>query len=858
MPGDGAASAEETGLDSSEAARRLRQFGPNEVAHDRRRSGWRRLVEALKEPMFFLLLLTASVYFILGDTREGLTMLLFVVAVVAITVAQEWRTERALDALRDLAAPRAHVLRDGAWTWIPARDVVPGDFIAVVEGERVPADIRLRVATDLRTDESMLTGESEPVWKSAGDACYGGTSVLQGQGWGVVTATGAQSQLGQIGQLLASVEEHPTPLQSQIRALVRQFFLVGAALSVTVGGLVAWEAFRSGSGKPWTEAVLAGISLAMAMIPEEFPVVLTVFLSLGAWRLSRQDALVRRLPSVETLGSIRVLCVDKTGTLTENRMTVRDAVAWDPERPGQAAEEGSPAGPEAWAELVRAAVLACEEEPYDPMDLAIERWSAAEGAPAGEVRAGRRLVHEYPFRPEDKWMGHVWQGRNGEFELAVKGAPETVLPLCELSERERAAAEGVVHRLASRGLRVLAVGKGSPHDPGLRPPFPERLADHRLRLVGLLGLADPPREGVREAVALCREAGVDVVMITGDHPATAEAIAREVGIDGNGGIVTGEQLDQLSDTELDELVASPRAGAARVFARAVPAHKLRLVRAWRRRGRVVAMTGDGVNDAPALKEADIGIAMGKRGTDVARDAADMVLLDDNFVTIAKALRQGRRIYDNIRKAVAYILTIHLPIAGLALLAPLLGLPLFLWPIHIALLELVLDPTCSVVFEATPEEPDLMRRPPRSPEASLVDRGLLAQALALGATLLGATLMLYQAALSRGLPEPAARSLGLVTLLLGNVLLVLSMSSESESLWSSWRRAINGNPAASRSRWALAAGTLLILLTILYIPGFRSAMGTAPISAGAFLLASAVAALATLWWEGVKGLRRRRR
>ncbi|MBX5465567.1 MAG: HAD-IC family P-type ATPase, partial [Clostridia bacterium] len=522
---------------------------------------------------------------------------------------------------------------------------------------------------------------------------------------------------------------------------------------------------------------------------------------------------------------------------------------------------GEAPGPEAWEELVRTAVLACEEEPYDPMDLAIGRWSAARGLEPEAVRAGRRLVHEYPFRPQERWMGHIWEDPSGVGELAVKGAPENVLPLCRLEPEERQAAEERVRGLASRGLRVLAVARGEEGDPGLRAPYPERLADHRLRLVGLLGLADPPREGVREAVALCRGAGVDVVMITGDHPATAEAIAREVGLDGGAGTVTGEELDRFGEEELDRLLTTGRGAGVRIFARTVPGQKLRLVRSWRRQGRVVAMTGDGVNDAPALKEADIGVAMGGRGTDVARDAADMVLLDDNFVTIANALRQGRHIYDNIRKAVAYILAIHVPIAGLALLAPLLGLPLFLWPIHIALLELILDPTCSIVFETTPEEPDLMRRPPRPPEAPLVDARLLGQALALGGTLLAATLLVDLVALRQGLGEATARSMGLATLLLGNVLLVLSMSSERRPLLAGLLgRPSDGagpageNPAGRRSRWVLAAGTLLLLAAGLYVPSLRPALGTAPLEARGLLVAGAAAA-ATLWWEGVKRLRR---
>ncbi|MBE3583169.1 MAG: cation-translocating P-type ATPase [Limnochordaceae bacterium] len=854
----------EAGLTEEEARRRLQVEGPNELSLVRPATFWRRLFEVVKEPMFVLLLATASIYFLLGELQEGLIMLVFVGMVILVTFVQEWRTERALAALRELSAPKALVYRDRVWRQIPAQEVVPGDFVEVAEGERVPADLRLQAVADLCVDESLLTGEAEPIWKAQGDLCYAGTTVLQGQGWGTVEFTGQKTQYGQIGELLSTVAEHPTPLQSQIKVLVRQFFLAGIVCCLLVVMLVAWQQGRGSAG--WTDAFLAGISLAMAMIPEEFPVVLTVFFALGAARLSRQQALVRRMPAVETLGSVQVLCVDKTGTLTENRMSVRSAIPWEVDE----------------CQLATWAVLACEENPYDPMDLAIQRWSAQLGVQAQAVRQERRLAHEYPFRPADRWMGHIWQDKGGGYELAVKGAPETVLPLCGLNAAARQEVEGTVEQLASQGLRVLAVACSEPGEPGLTPPFPQHLSEHRLRLVGLVGLADPPRAGVRQAVAACHEAGVRVVMITGDHAITAMAIGREVGLNSSGPVLTGEELERLSDEELDHFLSREDPGqAVQICARVLPGQKLRLVRAFRRLGQVVAMTGDGVNDAPALKEADIGVAMGQRGTEVARGAAGLVLLDDNFVTIVGAIRQGRRIYDNIRKAVAYIGVAHLPIAGLALLAPMAGLPLFLWPVHIALLELLLDPTCSVVFEASPEEPDLMHQPPRSPRTPLVTGKLAGQVLTLGGALLAATFLVYQHALASGGTPTYARSLGLIALLLGNVGVVFTMSSEREPFWRAWVRAVRWWAAARRARGegveppgltaaavpppaetgvvrtraALLLGTLAVLALVIYLPPLQRMMGTEPLSAVEWGEATVAATASTFWWELVKAMRR---
>ena len=780
---------DDTGLTAAEAASRLQAEGFNELPRAERRTWVRILVEVLREPMLALLLAGGLIYLALGDQTEAIILLAFATTSVVITVVQETRTERVLEALRDLTSPRALVIRDGLQVRIPGREVVRGDLLLLVDGDRVPADAVLRSSHDLQVDESLLTGESVPVRKlpararPAGDRkpggddlpyVFSGTLVVRGRALAEVVATGAASEIGRIGQSLAKVEVEPPRLRRQTQRLVAFFGVVGAAVSLVA--VLLYGLLRGG----WLEAFLGGIALGMSMLPEELPVVLTVFMAMGAWRISRARVLTRRAPAIETLGSATVLCTDKTGTLTENRMTVVELRLADGR--SLAAAEMAVTVPVEFRELVRYGVLASAPDPFDPMEKAFhELGERAE--PDGEPgAAGAELVHAYGLRPDLLAVSQVWRTVRGELLVACKGAPEAVADLCRLDPAARQATRSAVERMAAKGLRVLAVAQGA-LDGAALPASQQRLT---LSFVGLVGLADPIRSGVREAVAECRSAGIRVVMVTGDYPVTAQAIARRAGLDGQT-VVTGDEVGSLGDRELAE-----RAAGAGVFARIMPQQKLRIVEALKASGEIVAMTGDGVNDAPSLKAAHIGIAMGGRGTDVAREASSLVLLDDDFGSIAKAVRLGRRIYDNLRKAVGFIFAVHVPIAGLALIPLLFGTPLLLGPIHIALLEMVIDPVCSLVFEAEADEPNTMNRPPRPPLEPLFPRSWIAWSLAQGVAALILVGAVYLGALWRHMPEPEVRAItffALVTSIVGLIFVNRSFRAGPRALIGGPNRAL---------------------------------------------------------------------
>ncbi len=759
-----------TGLSSADANRRFVTDGANELPHNIDHGVWPAIREVLAEPMFRLLLGAGLIYLLLGDLAEAMLLLLFAGFASFITVYQKLRTEHALDALRDLSSPRALVIRDGSQRRIAGREVVRGDLIVLAEGDRVPADGALVEAVYLQTDESLLTGESVPVTKQVAaspanrDAethVYAGTLIVRGHGMATITATGVHCELGKIGTLLQEVKQPPTPLTLQLRSLVRTVASIGLVLSA---GMVLLYGFKYGE---WLPGILAGIALAMALLPEEFPVVMTVFLALGARRLAEHQALTRRADTIEALGAATVLCTDKTGTLTVNQMTVVELKPCE-----SAVWRLGTALPPASLELARSARLACAEAPTDPMEQAIHALPVTLGE-------GARLRHEYPLRPELLAVTQVWEmARTAYWRVAAKGAPEAIARLCHLPEKERAAMQIQVDDMAARGLRVLAVASGHT-STGHRPAAP---SEFDLRWIGLLGLADPLRDTVPGAAVQCRQAGIRVVMITGDYPVTARAIALQAGFSADN-VNTGEEIDRLTDAELDQLVARMT-----VCARASPRHKLRIVDALKRCGEIVGMTGDGVNDAPALRAAHIGIAMGARGTDVAREAASIVLLDDDFSTIVTAVRGGRRIYDNLRKALAYIVAIHVPIAGLALVPLLFGWPMLLGPVHIVFMELIVDPVCSVAFEAESEEAAVMRRPPRDSQAPLFHGRLVAWSVIQGCMVLALLLIQFLWLRSHGVTDDQARAQTFLMLVIANIALIFVNRSFSPSLAEAFTRA----------------------------------------------------------------------
>lgn len=748
----------ETGLSEAEAARRLKQYGPNELPNPERRNFLRIALGVAGQPMFALLLGGALLYILLGETLDAIVLGLFATLSVAIGIVQESRSEKVLESLRELASPRALVLRDGAERRIAGRELVPGDVLILSEGDRVPADAILLSGEGLLADESLLTGESVPVRKKPNVThppaaipggedtpfLFAGTLVAQGQGLSRVTATGLLSEMGKIGQTLKSINLDEPRLKKQLGWLVRDFAFAGLGVAILVVLLLG---LTRGS---WLQAALGGIAIGMSVLPEEIPLVLAVFMAMGARRISRAGVLTRRATAIETLGSATVLCADKTGTLTENRMRLMlmavDGMVWRPDvRPDARMEE-----------ILRAALLASAVRPTDPMDRAIH--AASRGA---DIASSGSLLETHGIRHDRPAVIQIWREDSGLVAYA-KGAPEAVAELSALPPAARAELAREADRFAAEGLRLLAVAAA---------PLPGEAADTtlsgmKLNFLGLIGFADPVRATVPAAIGECRDAGVRVIMITGDYPATAHAIAKEAGLD-TGQILTGAEIAAMSD---DALRAALR--TASIFARVRPQQKLRLVEALKANGEVVAMTGDGVNDAPAIKAADIGIAMGGRGTDVAREAGALVLLHDDFASIVAAIRLGRRIHDNLRKALTYIVAVHVPIAGLALLPLLLGLPPMLLPIHIALLEMVIDPACSVVFEAETEERDVMRRPPRRPGESVLPRGAALWAAFEGFGALAAVMLALGLGLWLELDETSLRALVFATLVLANIGLIL--------------------------------------------------------------------------------------
>ena len=836
----------------------MAEDGPNALPGGQRRTLLSIVGETVREPMFLLLLGAGALYLAFGDLQEGLTLFGFVLVTLGLTLYQEGKTERAIEALRDLTSPRALVIRDGQSQRIAGRDVMRGDLLALREGDRVPADALLVSADSLLVDESLLTGEAVPVRKTAAQGepapvrpggddlpwVYSGTLVLQGQGTARVTATGARSEIGRIGAALGTLEVERSPLQRQTARLVRNLALLALGLSlalVLVHGLLRGD---------WLQALLAGIALAMAMLPEEYPVVLTVFPALGAWRLSREGVLTRRINAIETLGATSVLCTDKTGTLTENRMTVSHLVAGGLALDAHARIDDLAGAelPEAYHTLVEFAILASVVDPFDPMEQAFHRLGQQFLAQTEHLHRDWQLVQTYALSPELRAMSHVWSAPAGSAQVvAAKGAPEAVVDLCHLDAAARDRIAAVVDALATDGLRVLAVAQG--RFEGRDWPAAEH--DFDFTFVGLLGLSDALRPEVPAAVAECRQAGIRVMMITGDYPATARAIAVQAGLLAASGpvgptgaeVLSGDELAALDDDTLRTRIAS-----VSVCARIAPEQKLRIVQALKARGDIVAMTGDGVNDAPALRAAHVGIAMGGRGTDVAREAASLVLLDDNFASIVRAVRLGRRIFDNLRKSMSYILAVHVPIAGMALLPVLLGWPALLYPMHIAFLELIIDPACSLAFENEPAEPDVMQRPPRDARAPLFGGATLWLALLQGLGVLAMVLAAYAWADHR-LPEGEARAFAFTTLVVANLALIFSNRSGTKAAWTPLR-------APNHTLWIVVGAAFALLLLALYTPWAARVLRFSALPAHELAAACVLGLVGVLWFEVVKWVRRR--
>ncbi|MCX6064903.1 MAG: cation-translocating P-type ATPase [Chloroflexi bacterium] len=829
------------GLTEQEALERLAQDGYNELPTAKKRTVFHILLEVVREPMFLMLIACGVLYLLLGDQEEALMLLGFVGIIIGITIYQEQKTERALEALRDLSSPRALVIRDGRQQRIAGREVVRDDIILISEGDRIPADAVLLTGANISVDESLLTGEPVPVRKKVWDGrvemgrpggddipfLYSGALVVKGQGIAQVRSTGARTEIGKIGKALQILVPEETNLQVQTGKIVKNFAIVGlslCALVIVIFGLTRGD---------WLNGFLAGITLAMATLPEEFPVVLTIFLALGAWRISQFKVLTRRVPAVEMLGAATVLCTDKTGTLTLNRMTVTKIAV-----KGELYDvDGKQLIlPEALHEVVEYSILASPIDPFDPMEKAMKELGGRALANTEHIHKDWMLIKEYPLSEKLLAMSHVWRSPNEqEYVVAVKGAPEAVADLCHFDEGQLARMHAQVAEMANEGLRVLGVARA--HLKAVDLPGEQH--DIEFDFIGLLGLSDPVRPEVAKAIKECYTAGIRVIMITGDYPGTAQNIARQIGLQPLDQLITGPELDAMSDAELKERIKTTS-----IFARAVPEQKLRIVQALKANGEVVAMTGDGVNDAPALKAAHIGIAMGGRGTDVAREAAAIVLLDDNFASIVAAVRMGRRIFDNLKKAMGFIFSVHIPIAGMSLLPVVFNWPLALMPVHILFLELIIDPACSVVFEAEADEADIMQRPPRKLSAPLFGREMILSGLIQGLGILAVIAIVYSYLLSNGFGEGVARMVGFASLVIGNLGLIFANRYTSRSILATLK-------IPNKALWWVTGGAIAFLILVLEVPFLRELFKFSDLKSWEIVLIAVTGLISVLLAESTK-------
>ena len=803
-------SGEHKGLTTEQVNKKIMEEGYNDLPSSKPRNFYHIIFGVIREPMFILLVACGSLYILLGDKTEGIMLLSFVIVIMGIEYYQERKTEKALDALKKLASPRALVIRDGKEIRIPGREIVTEDMIILQEGDRVPADATVIKSINLLADESLLTGESVPVRKTDWDGMeknvqpggddlpyvFSGSMIVQGSGIAKVTAIGVKTELGQIGKTLEGVKEEPTKLTREMGVLVKKLTITGAALCILV--IVAYY-FTRGS---LIKGFLAGITLAMAMLPEEFPVVLTIFLALGAWRMSKNNVLTRKPSAIETLGSATVLCTDKTGTLTQNKMTVSNLYNGTDFHTVSKATELY----DEFHEVIEYGILSSQANPFDPMEKAITNLGDVYLKGTEHLHTDWEMVKEYPLSKELLAMSRVFAHTGSQNRIiAAKGAPETIFDLCHIPDIKLKQHTLAVEQLASNGLRVLGVARAKINSDNL----PDIQHDFDFEFMGLIGLSDPIRENVGEAVSECYRAGIRVIMITGDYPVTAKNIAKDIGLKNYDLCITGSELQSMSEDELSKKIKD-----INVFARVIPEQKLKIVNALKKNNEIVAMTGDGINDAPALKAANIGISMGEKGTDVAREASSLVLMDDNFSSIVTAVRMGRKIFDNLQKALGYIFAIHVPIAGLSLIPILFAkLPLILWPVHIVFLELIIDPACSIIFEAEKEEKNVMSRPPKNIFEPFFGFKKIFFSCMQGVSILIISLLVYRFGLYWGYNENLVRALTFTTLMVSNIAVILTNRSWTRNIFE-----IMTTPNYAL-KWVVG-GAIFFLILVLNIPFFQ--------------------------------------
>lgn len=751
------------GLSLSDVVKKHKKFGFNELPNQNRKNVFKIIFGIITEPMIFLLFVTVIIYFFLGDRNEAFLLTASFVGIIGIELYQETKTEKSLEALKNLSSPISLVIRDGKRITIPGREVVVGDIILLFEGSRVPADAKLISVNNLEVDESLLTGESVPAQKHIHkitdyrvNSVFSGTLVVKGHGIAEVTSIGLDTEIGEIGSSLKSITTEKTLLQKEVNKVIKLVAAIAVSCSILLV-LIFWII-----NSDLIHGLLAGLTLAIAILPEEFPVVLTVFLTLGAWRLAKNNILTRRSHTIETLGSATVLCVDKTGTLTENQMRISSIVDNNNVVHADNFIEAD--------EIVRFGVLASQKQPFDPMEEAFILAGQQVFRDIEEIYEGQKILKEFPVEDDSLSIVHVW-GRGRQIKvIALKGAPETVFDLCHLDSNERSKFEKQVKNLAEQGLRIIAIAKGK-----IISEIPADRHDFEFEFLGLVGLADPIRKEVIPAIKMCRAAGIKVVMLTGDYSETALRVAEDIGLDYQN-TITGVEFEKLSDAERKKIIKS-----VTVFSRVRPANKLTIVNALKQNGEIVAMTGDGVNDAPALKSAHVGIAMGKKGTDVAREAASIVLLDDNFASIVQGVRIGRRIYDNLQKAMSYIISVHIPIALLSLLPVIFRWPMVLIPAHIVFLEFVIDPSSTIIFENEKESKTIMDRPPRKLSESIFSRKMVLGSLIQGSFVAIIVVAAFGILSAMGWNSDKARGMTFLILVIANIFLIIGITGKQALL-----------------------------------------------------------------------------
>ena len=823
------------GLNDEGVLSAARQYGYNQVKRKERNAFLELLLDLLKEPMVILLLVTSTIYFITGNKGDAVFLAVSIVFVTAISIFQDRRSRSALKKLKALTAPESKVIRNGKVVSIRSEDMVMGDYMVIEEGTSVAADGEIIRSNDFSVNESLLTGESLPVYKdsrSGDNHVYQGTIATGGLAVAKVTAIGAQTRLGQIGASLQNIKEEKTPLQLQIKNFVRKMVFLGIIIFLVVWGINFYRSHAI------LDSLLKALTLAMSILPEEIPVAFTTFMALGAWRLMQMGIIVRQMNTVETLGSATVICVDKTGTITENKMTL--ACIYTPDSGIKNIQENDSFDLQEY-ELITTAMWASEPVPFDPMETALHR--KYEAITAKDERAQYQMIHEYPLSGKPPMMTHIFENSEGVRIIAAKGAPEALIEVSQMTAAEKEKTLDIIKSMADEGLRLLGVAVAD----FAGDLFPTDQHSFSFRFKGIVAFYDPPKQNIHKVFDDFYDAGIKVKIITGDNKATTVAIARQVGLHGIDGALTGDELLHIENEKLNEAVRQTN-----IFARMFPEAKVKVINSLKAQQEIVAMTGDGVNDGPALKAAHIGIAMGKKGTEIAKAAASLILMNDDLSSMVSAVAMGRRIYGNLKKAIQYIISIHIPIILTVFLPLALGwvYPNIFSPVHIIFLELIMGPTCSIIFENEPMERNTMKEKPRPFTTTFFNWNELATSVIQGLMISAGTMATYQYAVHSGAGEDLTRAMVFTALITANIILTLVNRSFFYSIFTTLRYK---NPLVLLIIYATIALSLLILFVNPFASFFR--FDIMNVQQTIFSIATGI--VSVIWFEAIKWNKRRK-